>query len=465
MMSDQDLLTILAQLSHRQKGFCGVIEGIPLTDLVQMLCQVPCGNKRIFLKSSQGDGSIYFMDGEISHAEVSDGEGKAGEEAFYELLCRGDGVFLISDANNVTKTIHVPWHALLMEAMRRMDERKAVSTSKITEVMIVDDSRLFVSALEKILTNECNAKVIAKTSDGRTALGLLKNIRPDLLTIDITMPIMSGDVLLKNIMIRSPAPILLMSSMSSGTMPKIMEFLRLGAVDYIPKPTSESEWSDCLERLKRHVRDVKHYSLSHISRAKATMPIMYKRDLTDNPKKFLVVFGGIGGILEIQRLLPPLCGVDDISIIIFQDMAEGFLKPFTDYLAKSFCFQLSLLQPGDILYGNICKVASWSKGWGVIRNDKQAPPSVVQHDMPVDFNMFLSDIAKDYGTNLYVMILSGTNLDIEAGLQDVVTYGGHIFLQNPKTAIFAEPLLQIAALELEEAIIDPAKLAEILMKK
>jgi two-component system chemotaxis response regulator CheB len=461
-MAGQDIFPILEQLHAKTEGFCGMLTGIAIHDLVQMLCQVPCGNKKILLKSQQGMGAIYFMDGEIANAAIKDSQ-VAGEEAFYELLCWKDGTFLVTDASDITKTIHAPWHALLMEAMRRTDERAASSNAKTTEVMIVDDSRLFINVLEKVLTDQCNAKVIGKAVDGKAALRLLKTIRPDLLTIDITMPVMAGDLLLKNIMIRSPAPVLLMSSMGSGTMSKIMEFLRLGAVDYLPKPTSEPEWTDCIYRLKRHMQDVRHYSLRHISRAKYVMPGMNKKERVQRPKKLLVIFGGIGGILEIQRLLPGLCVLDGIGIVIFQDMAEGFLKPFTAYLANSFCFHLSAMENGDIIYGNACKIASWKYTWRLAYHQEQLIAYINQDNEPPDFNIFLNDASKHYGINLYILILSGTRLDLETGLQEVVTQGGHIFLQYADSAIFAEPLLQIAALELEEAHIDPAKIAEIMM--
>lgn len=464
-MSEQDLLSILEQIHTKQEGFCGILTGISLPDLVQMLCQVPCGNKKISFQSQKGNGAIYFTDGEIVHAETSGCNPQSGEEAFYELLCWREGRFIVTDANPVLKTIQAPWHALLMEAMRRTDERAASSNSRPTDIMIVDDSRLFVNVLEKALTEQCNARVVGKAVDGKTALGLLNGIRPDLLTIDITMPVMAGDVLLKNIMIRSPAPVLLMSSMGSGTLPKIMEFLRLGAVDYLPKPASEPEWADCLERLKRHVQDVRHYSLRHISRAKGGMPVMHKRGILERAERLLVVLGGVGGMLEIQRLLPALCGLEGIGVVIFQDMAEGFLQPFADYLSKSFCFHLSAMKNGDILQGNACKIASWRHTWRLDARQDTVSLSVVPRESPLDFNVFLNDAAKYYGVNLYVLILSGARLDVEAGLQEVVTHGGHIFLQNADSAIFADPLLQIAALELEEASIDPAKIAEILMTR
>lgn len=462
-MSEQDLLLILEQISAKQDGFCGILDGVGLSDLVQMLCQVPCGNKKIFFKSQKSSGAIYLLDGEIVHAETTGSKPLNGEDAFYELLCQRDGTFIVTDTNHVQKTIQLPWHALLMEAMRRTDERAAASISKITDVMIVDDSRLFVNILEKALTERCNARVIGRAVDGKTALGLLKEIRPDLLTIDITMPVMSGDLLLKNIMIRSPAPVLLMSSMGSGTMPKIMEFLRLGAVDYIPKPKSESEWTECLERLERHVQDVGHYSLRHISRAKAVMPAMHKRDTIERPEKLLVILGGVGGMLELQRVLPALCGLEGIGTVIFQDMAEGFLQPFVDHLSKSFCFHLSAMKHGDILQGNACKIASWKHTWRLNAHQGRVSISIVPDESPLDFNVFLNDAAQYYGANLYVLILSGARLDVEAGLQEVVTHEGHIFLQNADSAVFPNPLLQIAALELEEASIDPVKIAEILM--
>lgn len=109
----------------------------------------------------------------------------------------------------------------------------------MAKIMIVDDSRI----LRKILTNtmiDAGHEVIADAGNGKEALLLLDKFTPDLITLDITMPVMDGLEALPQIKAKCPSAKVIMVS-AAGQKNKVMDALKLGASDFLQKPFEPEE--------------------------------------------------------------------------------------------------------------------------------------------------------------------------------------------------------------------------------
>lgn len=104
----------------------------------------------------------------------------------------------------------------------------------MSTVMIVDDSRTMRKMLAGTLTAE-GYEVVGNASNGEEALSLLETITPDIITLDITMPVMDGLTALEKIMERNPSQKVLMVS-AAGQKDKVLGALKMGAIDFIQKP-------------------------------------------------------------------------------------------------------------------------------------------------------------------------------------------------------------------------------------
>ena len=108
---------------------------------------------------------------------------------------------------------------------------------KKVRVLVVDDSAFMRKAISEILESDPDIKVIARARDGRDALEKLEQLDPDVITLDLNMPVMDGVETLKRIMEMKPKPVVVVSSLTQEEAPITMQVLDLGAVDYVPKPS------------------------------------------------------------------------------------------------------------------------------------------------------------------------------------------------------------------------------------
>src|SRR6201992_4151617 len=106
-------------------------------------------------------------------------------------------------------------------------------------VLIVDDSALVRSLLTDILRSDPGIEVVGAASDAHVAREKIKQLNPDVLTLDVEMPKMDGITFLKNLMRLRPMPVVMVSSLTERGADVTLDALALGAVDYFPKPTHD----------------------------------------------------------------------------------------------------------------------------------------------------------------------------------------------------------------------------------
>ncbi|WP_018015549.1 protein-glutamate methylesterase/protein-glutamine glutaminase [Teredinibacter turnerae] len=107
------------------------------------------------------------------------------------------------------------------------------------KVLIIDDSALVRALLSEILSGHENIDVVGSASDPYEAREMIKQLNPDVLTLDIEMPRMNGIAFLKNLMRLRPMPVVMISTLTQQGAPATLEALELGAVDFVPKPKTE----------------------------------------------------------------------------------------------------------------------------------------------------------------------------------------------------------------------------------
>ncbi len=435
------------------------MEEIALGDLVQLACLE--GSDRVLKVSGETvEGEIYFSNGEIVHAVSSRNE---GEKAFFEIMRMSRGTFFFSKGRPPKTTISVPWNFLLIEASRQIDEgdeKNEKGLEKKPTVLIVDDSRVACKSLRECIKEKFNIENILEASNGRQAIDAMEKEKPGLVTLDMNMPIMAGDVTLKHIMIRSPAPVVLISGIDPQNFPRIMDFLRLGAVDFIPKPLGDMEWDNGAERLGRHIEKASSLMVQNIRRAKLAKPVDSKITPSGHAKRIAIFVGGAGGLLELQKIVPALSPDEHLCIVIFQDMADEIVSPVSQYLDKFFSGNVSPLRDEAELLSGLCLISNWGKNWD-IRGDKPGRLSLYPaEDHGLDLEQFLGSVAKNFGPSSALFVLSGADLELEKGVEKMSAMGGRILLQDPETCLDPNPVLRLQRIEMEDGTFEPEKIIE-----
>ena len=109
---------------------------------------------------------------------------------------------------------------------------------KKIRVLVVDDSAFMCKVLQEIINSDPQLEVVGQGRDGRDGVALAESLRPDVITMDINMPHVDGLQATEQIMTQHPRPIVIVSSESREGAASTLKALELGAIDFVPKPTS-----------------------------------------------------------------------------------------------------------------------------------------------------------------------------------------------------------------------------------
>ncbi len=447
-----------------ERGFSGICTEVALSDIIQLAC-LEGRSRAIKVSCGTETGAIYIENGEVVHAETPSSK---GEEAFFEIMCWQSGTFRMEEASPDETSISVSWNFLLIEALRRQDEmaQGGVGKAEKPRILLVDDSNFFKNRLRKLLEGDLDSRVIGDASNGQEALKILKDEGSDLVLLDINMPVMSGDVALKHIMIRSPAAVALLSSFAPSDTPKLMEFFRLGAVDFVNKPgIGEEEWSLFTRRLKSLVERARNFDLRGIRRARLPKVPPAKVPPGMPSDSLVVIIGGAGGLLELQKIVPALGHEAPVesSVVIFQELCPSLEPHVADFFDQHCRCSVRQIKAGAPLLSNQVWFTSWCSCWELCSDDAGAAITESSCSDPQEgLSNFLSLAAGVFKERLYVLLLTGTDLKIDSGLDTVMGYGGHLIVQRPETAVYPGPLQRLVNKEMDELCLDAESMAALI---
>src|ERR1700723_472337 len=228
----------------------------------------------------------------------------------------------------------------------------ATDTLKKIRVLIVDDSAFMRKVLETILITDENVQVVGHAKDGREAVRLSESLKPDVITMDINMPVMDGLQATAEIMTTNPRPIVVVSSESRQGAASTLRALELGAIEFVAKPSSgidldmHSVREDLLRkvRLASKVRVVR--SASRIasaianadSKAISSLPAPASRPAAtatyDQRFPVVVLAASTGGPATVMRLAPGFTKDFPAAVILVQHMPAAFTTQYALQLAE-----------------------------------------------------------------------------------------------------------------------------------
>ena len=454
-------------------GFAGTLKNIYLNDVIQMCC-LSAINMAIRVTKGSKEGTIFIKDGLVIHAICGNIE---GEKAFYRIMGWENGSFETLGMLSVPKpTINKNVQILLMEAARIADEQvRQVNIryedqpvqGQICRVLIVDDSQMMCRILKDIFASDEDIVVAGTAKNGEEALKKIDELMPDLITLDVNMPVMDGGTTLKYIMINSPCPVVIISNISGGTHADVLDFLRLGAVEFIKKPNRTEDMTGQKQRLIEVVKTAASARISNFRRARSPGVLVKKRSESLGRSycgKMVVLNSGAGGYAELIRLIPMLPADPDSYLVVLQSMPIEFVSPLSDYLDTRSNMDILPIQAGAKLFGGRCYIGT--NNYPLIFSPKEGCYSLLTgDDLPYSdkrgncFDYFLHSIANLYSGSVMVALLSGADTGDLSGLGHIKENNGRIIVQEVSSCMVSYPLEKVirAGLVDKEADTDEIK--------
>src|SRR5208283_57929 len=241
-------------------------------------------------------------------------------------------------------------------------------------VVIVDDSAFMRKSLAMLLESDPAIKVVATARDGKEGIEKIREFKPDLVTMDIEMPVMTGLEALAIIMKEMPLPVVMVSSLTTEGAQATLDALALGAVDFIPKELSYVSLdivkikAELISKVKEIVRSRSLvFRLQRIRNANQHIRVpITKRPLASRvplvfPKRgdFKAVVLGIstGGPFALLETIPKLPENFPIGIAVVQHMPPRFTKSLAERLDGLSQVRVKEAADGDVMEPGLVLIA------------------------------------------------------------------------------------------------------------
>lgn len=318
-------------------------------------------------------------------------------------------------------------------------------------ILIVDDSALVRKLLTEMLSSAAGIEVVGVAQDPYIARDKIKELKPDVLTLDVEMPRMDGLTFLKNLMRLHPLPVIMVSSLTEQGADVTLRALEAGAIDFVTKP--KIDLADGLvgyqDELVEKIKAAAAVSQTALLMRASTLDVMKKQSADAVLEKSLTKHyrttdrliaigastGGTEAIKDVLVTLPP----DTPGIVIAQHIPEAFSEPFAKRMDSLCAINVKQAEDDDQILPGHAYIAPGNAHLMVVRDGAKYRcklndgPPVNRHKPAVDV-MFRS-VAQNAGPNAVGVILTGMGDDGANGMLEMHEAGARTIAQDEKTSV------------------------------
>ena len=319
-------------------------------------------------------------------------------------------------------------------------------------VLVVDDSAFMRAALSRMISSEAGVEVAGTACNGSDALDKIASLNPDVVTLDVEMPVLDGLQTLHYIMQSFPRPVIMVSSVTECGAEKTFNALTAGAFDYVPKNMSPTSLDilhirdDLIAKIRAAAQSRKPHSDGVLARKPPQSSPGQTRHTPSHPAPAIVALGtSTGGPKALEEILPLFPRELSVPILIVPHMPPGFTAPFAQRLNTMCSVTVCEATPGEPLLPGVVYIAPAGLHMTVQRPaDSRAilcldrHPEGSQHTPSVD--VLMTSVAETF-TNLALgVILTGMGDDGAQGMRAIHGRGGLTFGQDEATcAVYGMP--------------------------
>lgn len=313
-------------------------------------------------------------------------------------------------------------------------------------VLVVDDSAFMRKVVSDILNSSDDITVISTARDGADALRKVAALKPDVVTLDLEMPVMDGLSCLKEIQKTLNTPVIMLSGHTHEGAQATIDALQAGAIDFVTKPTGLMGMSG-EEKKQELIAKVKiAKGASRLAGSALESIDTRKRAGTDSLKssnmKCVVAIGvSTGGPKALQEVIPYIPGSIPAAIIIVQHMPPGFTKSLAERLDSISDLTVREAENGDILKPGYAYVAPGDFQMLVKDAEDGGLKIVLSKDLPVGghrpaVNVMMNSLTETSFPRLVGVIMTGMGSDGSEGIKNIkARKKGYIIAQDEKSCV------------------------------
>ncbi len=311
-------------------------------------------------------------------------------------------------------------------------------------ILIADDSELTRVVLRDLLSQDPGVEVAGEVSDGRAAVEQTAKLKPDLVIMDVMMPIMNGLEAVAEIMAKTPTPILMLSANTDPQDSRsAFAAIKLGAIDVMAKPSGvvTEAFSQIANQLIAKVKSLSRIRVIHHYRAQRPKIEKEKIVLPSGPRRILAIGASTGGPQAVLQLLQELPEDLAAAVFVVQHIADGFAPGFAEWLDRETVLPVRLAAAGDDLQTGTVLVAPNNVHLTVQENHIHLEDSPPLHSCRPAVDALFHSLA-DHGlaVETVAVLLTGMGSDGAAGLASIQKQGAYTIVQDEAScAVFGMP--------------------------
>ncbi len=320
------------------------------------------------------------------------------------------------------------------------------------KVLVVDDAVVMRMLLTKILNGDPEIEVIGSAANGEIAVKKVDSLKPDIITLDVEMPVMDGITALKEIhKTHSNIPVIMCSSITARGASATINALSSGASDYVTKPDNLKKADEAFEALKRDlIPKIKTFARKKVFARSVAKPVAKvpvsqppKRVKTGffvkRPPKIVCIGSSTGGPKALDEVL---CGFEKdfpLPIAIVQHMPTMFTEMLAKRLDAMFNLKVCEASDGDIMKPGHVYIAPGGRHMDLkVEGDVY---KIIVHDDPPEnscrpaVDVFFRSAAKQLGSSVLAVVLTGMGHDGLIGCELIKEKGGQVIVQDEETSV------------------------------
>ena len=333
------------------------------------------------------------------------------------------------------------------------------------KVLIVDDAAFMRKAIADVLSRDPQIEIVGTARNGLEGLEAIKTLDPDVITLDIDMPVMDGLTGIRHIMIESPVPIVVLSSLfTDGAI--TFDALRLGVVDFIPKPSGAV--STDIEKSQRHLIDrikmASSVNLANIRRVR-----LENWDINDHlaarygyaQLDYLLALGTtLSGPNTVIRLLSNLPPRLPAAVVVVQEISPKIIKAFADQFDASVPWHVRVAEDGMPLEQGSCYISSYERPFRIQPHAQGGACLKQADDDATPLDLLFSSAAAVFHQNTVGVLLTGIGEDGARGFAQIREHQGVTLAQDTQCCVYPNLTHHAITHGTVDIVLDEVKLPE-----
>jgi len=309
-------------------------------------------------------------------------------------------------------------------------------------VLVVDDSVLIRKVLCEIFAKASGIEVVGTAEDPFIARDKIKQLQPDVITLDIEMPKMDGITFLKNIMRLKPMPVVMISTLTQKGAPATLQAMEYGAVDYVGKPSADQP-ELLAEYAQEIIEKVKMASVANIGRLeqqanRAPLQVKPAPRMGKLSNKLIAIGASTGGTEAIRELLS-MMPADSPPIVVTQHIPPVFSASFAKRLNGIVPMEVHEACDGDKLMAGQVYIAPGDKHLEVIKKGGLLYCRVFEGErvnlhIP-SVEVLFNSVTKNCAKITIGVMLTGMGADGSSAMLDMKNAGCHTVIQDENTSV------------------------------